>query len=129
MDERKSDGIYSFDITDSNARKLRSLLKYAEMVDEIIEKDPADTGERLNADGVINELLDEITDKRISDLRKRHCFESADEFIDLVGACEDGEDVKTVIESAEMAYYKKYHTNILSQIPEEDRQGKLDFGD
>jgi hypothetical protein len=129
MDEKKSDGIYSFDITESNARKLRSLLKYAEMVDEVIEKDPSDTGERLNADGVINELLDEITDKRISDLRKRHCFESSDEFIDLVGSCKDGEDVKMVIESAEMAYYKKYHTNILSQIPAEDRQGKLDFGD
>lgn len=121
----KSDGVCIFEITESNNKKIHALLLYAQMLDLVVTGDPCNDMDHINADGVINELIDDITDRRIKELCKRHGFTGVDEFVDLVGACENGSDVLAVIQNAEKFYYKNAHRQVLSQIPVEDKQTRL----
>lgn len=118
----KSDGICSFEITETNNRKLKALINYAMMLDCVVDNE-----EYLNADGLINALVDKITDSEIKALVKRHGFESENEFVETVGACADGMEVLELVHNAEKKYYKQYHLRILSQIPIDDGQKELPF--
>jgi len=122
----KSDGVMSFEVTDSNNMKLRALIVYAQVLDYVVSQTEKNA-ETLNADAVINSLLDDITDKRIKELVKRHGFESDNEFIEVVGACRNAEEALSVIKEAEISYYKASHEHILSQVPFDDKQLKLSF--
>ena len=123
----KSSGLCEFEITETNDRKLKALAVYAQMLDKIVSEDPDAGGERLNIDGIINSLLDEVTDRRIKALKSRHGFESESEFVELMLECRDGEQALMIVQNAERTFYKKMHTDILSQIPVEDRQNVLPF--
>lgn len=122
----KSDGICIFEITETNNKKLKALINYSMMLDSVVSQYD-DTSECLNADGLINTLIDDITDREIKALVKRHGFESENEFIEVVGACSDGEEVMELVRNAEKKYYKQYHLRILSQIPVDDGQKELPF--
>ena len=121
----KPDGVCSFEITENNNRKLKALLKYAEMLDYIAQKSAQEPIDSINADGVINELLDDITDKRVKALAKKHSFEDDQDFIDCLGMCENAERAFEIIQNSERAYYRKAHAKILEQIPVDDKQARL----
>lgn len=133
MNSVKSDGICSFEITESNNRKLKALIRYAQMLDDVVTTYAAESmdapPDRLNSDGLINSLLDDVTDRQIKALVKRHGFESENEFIELIGACNDGTEVLVLVKNAERKYYKQSHLRILSQIPVDDGQKVIPFGD
>ena len=121
----KSDGVFSFEITESNNQKIHALILYAQMLDLVVTGDPGNDMEHINADGVINELVNDITDRRIKELCKRHGFTGIEEFVDAIGSCEKASDVLAVIQNAEKFYYKRAHEQVLSQIPVEDKQARL----
>lgn len=114
----------TFLLTCYNERILNALCKYGMMLDFVTK---AGKDEQLSIDGLLNSLLLEAMTKRVKDLVKKHCFEDADEFIDCVGSCEDGEEVTFQIKSHEMNFFKKTHEEILSHMPVLDKQNKLPF--
>jgi hypothetical protein len=103
---------------------LDSLIKYAMMLDIATN---AGVEEQLNVDGVINSLLSEGMIKRVKDLSKRHGFDSSSDFVETLNLCKDGEEVKAVVREQELEMLKKTHDEILSHIPLEDSQKKLEF--
>lgn len=123
-------GICSFEITDSNNRYLRALTMYTRMID-LVCADIASNGqephEPLNADGLINAILDDAFKSKVRELVKRHGFGSENEFVELIGACADAKDVLHIVRNAENNYYIKQHRIVLEQIPVEDRQRDIDF--
>lgn len=123
-----NNGVFEFVIMEQVEKKLKALLLYAQMLDLISFNPDSETHcEHINIDGVINDLLDEITTRRIKELCKRHGFECSNDFIDVIGACSDGAEVQHIIQNAERKYYLAYHTRILSQIPVDDGQKDLPF--
>ena len=115
-------GDYTFKITVDNMLNLETLCKYAQMLDWVTHSVEAD---RLNIDGVVNEVLSEALSKRVKELAKKHGFESAHDFTEALDDCQDGEDVEHVIRESEQAAYQRARTRILAHIPFEDRQMKL----
>ena len=67
--------VCEFVIMDQVEKKLKALVLYAEMLDLISFNPDSEThSEHINVDGVINDLLDEITTRRIKELCKRHAL-------------------------------------------------------
>lgn len=131
----KSYGVCEFEITESNNRKLMALIVYAQMLDRIVSINSEEGTERLNIDGIINELLDDALERRIKTLKARHGFESESEFVELMVACNGtnpivvGAQALDVVRNSERLLYKKMHRKILEQIPVEDRQMSFEFVD
>ncbi len=123
-------GVCSFEITDSNDRYLRALTMYTRMID-LVCADIASKGqephEPLNADGLINAILDNALKTKVHALVKRHGFASENEFVELIGACTDAKDALQIVRNAENKYYIDQHRIVLEQIPVEDRQRDIDF--
>ncbi len=115
-------GDYTFKITVDNMMNLKTLCKYAQMLDYMIK---ANGENQLNIDGVVNEILDEALSKRVSALAKKHGFESSYEFTESLSTCQDGEEVAKVIRDSEQSAYERAHDKILMHVPFEDRQGRL----
>ncbi len=115
-------GDYTFKITVGNMLNLETLCKYAQMLDYVTHSIDAD---RLNIDGVVNEVLAEALSKRVKELAKKHGFESAHDFTEALDDCHDGGEVEHVIRESEQAAYQRAHNKILMHVPFEDRQKSL----
>jgi hypothetical protein len=92
-----------------------------------IASNSQESHEPLNADGLLNAILDDAFKAKVRALVKRHGFESENEFVELIGACADAKDVLQIVRNAENKYYIKQHRIVLEQIPVEDRQRDIDF--
>lgn len=115
-------GDCTFQITTANEIRLKALCKYAEMLDYVTNAE-----EQACVDGLINSLLEQAMVKRIGELYKKHGFDSAQDFIDQLNACKDGEEVRHEVQEAEKISYQKAHDEILSHVPIPDTQTKFDF--
>ena len=109
-------------ISADNLRNIEALCKYAQMLDIITN---ACDDEKLSIDGVINELLDEVSTKRIKEIAKKHGFTGEADVLETFEQCTDGEDVQAAIKEAEKTAYERVHSRILSHVPIEDRQREL----
>lgn len=110
-------GDITFTITAANESRLNALCKYSEMLDYVTR-----ANEKASVDGLINSLLEQATMKRIGELYKKHGFDSAQDFIDQLIGCKDGEEVRHEVTEAEAVSYKKAHDEILSHVPVSDNQ-------
>lgn len=134
-ENQKSCGKFEFEITAENEKRLKAILIYSKVFDLIVfgdyEKDQeiAEAPEHINDDGVINFILDDTLGKWIKVLQNKHGFTDAQEFVDVIGACESGEQVLDIIQRAEKRYYHGMYKGILSQIPLDDGQLELPFND
>lgn len=135
-ENQKSCGKFEFEITAENEKRLKAILVYSKVFDLIVfgdyEKSPETTDkapEHLNDDGVINFVLDDALTKYVKVLQNKHGFADAQEFTDVIGACESGEQVMDIIQRAEKRYYHDMYKGILSQIPLDDGQMQLPFDD
>ena len=117
-------GDCTFKITTANEIMLNALSKYAMMLDYVTQSQGEDS---LNVEGVINNILYNGMSRMMKDLVKRHGFESSEEFIDCMRACQDGEEVMNEIKHHECTEYQRLHDDILAHIPVEDKQTKFDF--
>ena len=115
----------NFRMTKSNKIKLNALAKYASMLDWVTN---AKGDECLNADGIINLILDEGMTRRVKDIAKKHGFYDSDDFITSMSECGDGEEVAYAVRYKEQTYLKRAHDEILSHIPCDDKQQDLPFG-
>lgn len=118
----ESKGDVTFVITAANEQRLRALCKYSEMLDYIVNAD-----EKASVDGLINSLLEQAMIKRINELYKRHGFDSANDFIERIESCADGEEVRSEVVEAEAVSYKRAHDEILSHVPVPSDQMELPF--
>lgn len=118
----ESKGDVTFVITSANEQRLQALCKYSEMLDYIVKAD-----EKASVDGLINSLLEQAMVKRINELYKRHGFDSAQDFLERLEACADGEEVRAEVVEAEAVSYKRAHDEILSHVPVPSDQMVLPF--
>lgn len=132
-ENQKSCGEFKFEITDENEKRLKAILIYSKVFNLIVlgdyEKNPGndDEPEKLNDDGVINFILDDALTKWIKVLLNKHGFTDAQEFVEVIGGCESGEQVLDIIQRAEKRYYHGMYKGILAQIPLDDGQMQLPF--
>lgn len=119
----KSKGDITFEVTESNEKKLKALAMYSQVLDLIVGGD-----EKLSFDGLINSLLDEVTDKRIKGIRAKHGFDDDADVIDILCASDTPKDALASIQMAEKLSYAKMKNKILEQMPVLDGQKSL-FGD
>lgn len=117
-------GDCKFQITTANEIMLKSLTKYAMMLDYVTQ---AQVEDHLNVEGVLNSILYNGMTRMIKDLVKKHGFEDVTAFMDVMTSCKDGEEVANEIKHHERAGYQKQHDEILSHIPIPDMQTKFDF--
>ena len=117
-------GDCSFQITMANERMLKSLSKYAMMLDYVT---CAEGEKLLNVEGLINSILYNGMSRMIKDMVKKHGFEDQEDFIDCMNACKDGEEVSIEIKHHECSAYQKMHDDILAHIPLDDKQKSLEF--
>lgn len=114
----------TFKITTTNEMMLRALIKYSMMLDFVTNAQGEDM---LNVDGLINSIMSEGMTRRIKELVKRHGFDDAEEFMDVMTSCSDGEEVSVEIKNRERIALQKMHDEILSHIPLDDKQKSLSF--
>lgn len=119
-------GDFTFGLTGGNDMKLRALIRYAQFLDYRVDANPND-GNELSIDGLVNYLLSQAMDKMIKDLVKKHSFENENDFYDTVAECKDGEELKVEIVKKERNYAEKLHDEILSYVPMDEKQLKLDI--
>lgn len=111
-----------FRVSNDNMRAIEALCKYAQMLDLVTN---AEDGERLSIDGVVNDLLNDATGKRLQKIVKKHGFVDLDDAIQTLNDCADAVEVVAAVRNAEKAAYEREHSRILAHVPIEDRQGKL----
>lgn len=116
----KSKGEIAFIVTESNEKKLKALAMYSQVLDLIVGGD-----EDLSFDGLLNSLIDEITDKRVKSLKSKHGFDDENDFIDIMASSESPGDALASIKMAEKIAYKKMKDSILEQMPVLDGQKSL----
>lgn len=116
----KEAGTVTFIISEPNERALKAITKYMQRTEYLIKPD-----ELITIDGIINYALECAFSARIKDLVKKHGFGSSNDFIDIVCACQDGEEVDRCITEAESVEMRKDYYRILSQIPLPDTQKDL----
>lgn len=117
-------GDCTFQITTANEVRLKAMSKYAMMLDYVVD---ADNAEKLNIDGLINSILEEGMVKRLKELSKKHGFESPEDFVESLLACQDGEETAYEIKEQERSFYQKMHDEILSHISVEDNSKQKSF--
>ena len=115
-------GNCTFELTVDNVIGIDVLCKYAQMLDFVTNAKGED---ELNIDGVVNEILDDAITKRVKELAKKHGFIDANDLIESLDGCMDGEEVAHAIRESERMAYERAHDRILAHIPIEDRQKKL----
>ena len=116
----KSKGDITFEVTESNEKKLKALSMYSRVLDLIVGGE-----ERLSFDGLLNSLIDEVTDKRIKALKSKHGFDDENDFIDIMCESADPAEALSSIRMAEKLSYRKMKDLILSQMPVLDGQKTL----
>lgn len=116
----------TFKITGINAGMLAAFAKYAMMLDYVSH---ADGDNVLSIDGIMNTLLDEALKRRIKELCKCHGFLDIEDFMEVMGECEDGEEVRARINERQHEAFKQAHDNILAHMPIDDKQCQLPFGE
>ena len=117
-------GDCTFQITTANEMMLSALSKYAQFLD--YKTNPA-PDEQLNIDGLINSILSAAMERRIKELVKQYGFDGADDFIDVMTHCEDGEEVSVELSNHARIALQKEHDEILSHIPMDSPQRELPF--
>lgn len=117
-------GDCTFQITTANEMMLSALSKYAQFLDY---KTNAAQAEQLNIDGLINSILSSAMERRIKELVKQYGFDGADDFIDVMTHCEDGEEVSVELANHARIALQKEHDEILSHIPMDSPQRELPF--
>lgn len=117
-------GDCTFQITTANEMMLSALSKYAQFLDY---KTNAAKDEQLNIDGLINSILSSAMERRIKELVKQYGFDGADDFIDVMTHCEDGEEVSVELSNHARIALQKEHDEILSHIPMDSPQRELPF--
>lgn len=117
-------GDCTFQITTANEMMLSALSKYAQFLD--YKTNPA-PDERLNIDGLINSILSSAMERRIKELVKQYGFDGADDFIDVMTHCENGEEVSVELANHARIALQKEHDEILSHIPMDSPQRELPF--
>lgn len=116
----KEAGTVTFIISEPNERALKAITKYMQRTEYLIKPD-----ELITIDGIINDALECAFTARIKELSKKHGFGSSNDFVDIVCACQDGEEVDRCITEAESVEMRKDYDRILSQIPLPDTQKDL----
>lgn len=115
-------GLCSFEMTKSVEQKIAALSVYMQ-VSELVSKEP----ERLTVDGLLNMLLDDITNRYINDLVKKHGFDDAWHFISSAISTPTPNDFYELIQTIEKGRYVDVYRRVLSQIPVPDTQKELAF--
>lgn len=118
----KSKGDITFEVTESNERKIKALAMYSQVLDLIVGGD-----EKLSLDGLINSLIDEITDKRIKAIKAKHGFDDENDVIEILCGSQDAAAALSSIRMSEKLSYKRMKDSILAQMPVLDGQKEL-FG-
>lgn len=118
----KSKGDITFEVTESNERKIKALAMYSQVLDLIVGGD-----EKLSIDGLINSLIDEITDKRIKAIKSKHGFDDENDVIEILCSSQDAAAALSSIRMSEKLSYKRMKDSILAQMPVLDGQKEL-FG-
>ena len=129
-DKMKSAGEFKFEITDGNKRKLHALELYSQALAfkrDGDNPDPDPDKIPMTTDGLINFLLDDITNKWIGFYKTKHGFMDNNEFVEVIGGCADGEKALDVLKKAENRYYRTMCERIASKAPQEDPQQELPF--
>lgn len=116
----KSKGDITFEVTESNEKKLKALSMYSRVLDLIVGGE-----ESLSFDGLLNSLIDEVTDKRIKALKSKHGFDDENDFVEIMCESADPEAALSSIRMAEKLSYRKMKDLILSQMPVLDGQKTL----
>ncbi len=117
-------GDCSFQITTANEMMLSALSKYAQYLDYTTN---AAQDEQLNIDGLINRILCASMERWIKELVKQYGFDGADDFIDVMTHCENGEEVSVELANHARISLQKEHDEILSHIPMDSPQRELPF--
>lgn len=115
-------GDYTFKITASNMVNLATLCKYAQMLDFVTNSQGED---QLSIDGVVNEILFKALDKRVKELASKHGYMYANDFIEDLSKCNDGEEVAHSLKRAENTALHVMHEKILAHVPLDEKQMKL----
>jgi hypothetical protein len=121
----KASGECTFTLTESNEKKLRALSMYMRVVEEVSR--PKQDGEPLCIDGLMNTLIDQVTEQWIKDLVKKHGFMDSQDFVSIACACKDEAELFDIIQKLEKCRYIVMYKKILEQIPIPDKQKDLPF--
>jgi hypothetical protein len=111
-----------FRISPDNQRGLDILAKYAQMLDFIAKPNKED---ELSIDGVVNEILDDVIQRRLKGIVKRWGFFDVDDLLEKADDVKDGEEMFALCQNAQKDACLAEHTQILKHVPIEDRQGRL----